>query len=147
VAVLFFVLMAMHGLAPVRDHAANATAIASAALSAPPLFRDDATRMRTAALMTAVAFRESSFRNDAVGDHGRALCMFQLWDTSRDVLTDPELCARIALQRMRESMRACGLDNALGIYAAGPHGCASPHAKRISRDRMAIAYRLAKAPR
>ncbi|HXG69945.1 MAG TPA: hypothetical protein VNJ04_04950 [Gemmatimonadaceae bacterium] len=143
-AVLFFILAAMQSLAPGRDHAENATAIATVVLSEPALFRDDESRMRTAAFMVSVAFRESSLRNGAIGDHGNARCMFQLWNAPSGVLTDPELCARIALVRMRESARACGKDNMLGLYAVGPKGCSSEHAKRISRDRRALAERLAK---
>jgi hypothetical protein len=143
-AILFFIFAAMFTLAPGRDHSELGTAIAKVVLEEPPLFKGDESRIRTASLMTAIAFRESSFRNAAIGDHGHALCAFQLWDTPRDVLTDPELCTRIALQRMRQSIRACGLDNALGIYAAGPEGCSSPHAKRISNDRMSIAMKLSK---
>lgn len=143
-SVLFAVLAWMATLAPGRDHIANATAIASVVLAEPPLFKGDDDRIKTAAFMVAVGFREGSLRNDVIGDHGHALCMFQLWNTSRDVLTDPELCARIAMQRMRESIRACGVENALGIYAVGPKGCVSDHAKRISADRMFIARRLAK---
>lgn len=141
---IFTILAWMNLLAPGRQHGEMATAIASVIIEDAPLFRDDESKLRTAAFVVAVGFRESSLRNDAIGDHGRALCMFQLWDTSRDVLTNPELCARIAMQRMRESIRACGTGNELGLYAVGPKGCASEHAKRISRDRMGIARRLAK---
>jgi hypothetical protein len=144
VLIIFFLLAAMAALAPGRDHAVNATAIANVILAEPPLFKDDESKLRTAAFVTAVAFRESSLRNDAIGDHGHALCMFQLWAAPRTVLTDPELCARIAMQRLRESMLACGAGNELGIYAAGPKGCSSAHAKRISADRMHMAHRLAK---
>jgi hypothetical protein len=144
VTLLFAVWLWCATLAPTRSHIEMATAITAAALEAPPLFRDDPERIRTAALMVAVAFRESSLRNDAIGDHGRALCAFQLWDTPRSVLTDPEQCARIALARLRESIHACGAGNELGIYAAGPRGCVSEHAKRISADRMHIAKKLAK---
>lgn len=142
--VLFAVMVWMSSLAPSREHVAMATAIASVVLDEPPLFRDDASRLKTAALMVSVAYREGSFKADAIGDHGHALCTFQLWNTSRDVLEDQELCARIAMARLRESIRACGAGNELGIYAAGPLGCSSETAKRISRDRMAIAHRLAK---
>ncbi len=142
--IIFFLLAAMASLAPGRDHGVNATAIATVLLAEPPLFKDDESKLRTAAFVVAVGFRESSLRNDAIGDHGNALCMFQLWAAPRTVLTDPELCARIALDRMRESIRACGAGNELGLYAVGPKGCSSEHAKRISRDRMQVARKLAK---
>ena len=146
-SVWFFVFYAMQSLAPGRDHAEAATAVTRAVLADEPLFRGDTDRLKTAALMVSVAFRESSLRNDAVGDHGRARCLFQLWDAPRDVSTDPELCARIAMGRLRESMRACGPENLLGIYASGPGGCTNRTAKRISADRMWMARKLAKEVR
>ncbi len=142
---LFFILEAMRSLAPARDHGAVATAIAQVIDAERPLFADDDSKLRTAAFLVAVAFRESSLRPDAIGDHGRARCLFQLWDAPADVLTDPVLCTTIALGRMRDSMRACGAANLLGLYAAGPKGCSSEHAKRISRDRLHLAGRLGKA--
>lgn len=137
-----WVLAAMTSLAPGRDHTALADAIVTVAEERAPLFVGDADRQRTAALMVAVAFRESSFRNDAIGDKGRARCAFQLWAAPREVLTDPLLCTRIAHERLAESMTICGSKNPLGIYAAGPKGCKSEKAKRISRDRIALAKRL-----
>jgi hypothetical protein len=141
---LFVILNWMSVLAPGRQHIELATAVAEVLHEEAPLFTDDESRVKTASYLVSVAYRESSLRNSAVGDHGRALCMFQLWHTTRDVLTDPKLCTRIALTRLRESIRACGLDNALGLYAAGPGGCTSKLAKRISNDRMWMAKRLAK---
>lgn len=142
VKLIFFVLLAMRSLAPGRDHSESATAITRVLLEERPLFANDEDRLRTAALVVAIAFRESSFRNDAVGDHGRARCLFQLWNAPIEVLTDVELCTRIGLARMRESIAACGMSNALGIYAAGPNGCSSNAAKRISTDRLWLAKRL-----
>lgn len=135
----------MNSLAPGRDHMENALAITRVVLEEPPLFRDDESKMKTGAYLVAVAFRESSLKNDAVGDNGRARCLFQLWATSDAVRTDPELCARIALTRLRESARICGASNMLGIYASGPKGCSSETAKRISRDRLALSSKLAKS--
>ena len=142
-ALAVFVSMAMAVLAPQRDTTDLAMAITTVVESEPPLFAHDESRVKTASLVVAVAFRESSFRNDAVGDHGRARCAFQLWDTSDEVLSDPEMCTRIAMSRLRESLQACGPRNMLGIYAAGPRGCVSEHAKRISADRLWLARRIA----
>lgn len=141
-APLAFALAAMGMLVPRVDHTTLAMSIAGVVESEEPLFRDDADKLRTTSFLVAVAFRESSFRLDAVGDGGRALCAFQLWAAPRAVLSDAVLCTRIAFERLRESIRACGPSNLLGIYAAGPHGCSMPVAKRISRDRQAIAARL-----
>lgn len=137
-----FVLGAMLSLAPGRDHDELAAAVALVAETRPALFADDRDRRKTAALLVAVAFRESSLRLDAVGDGGRARCAFQLWSAPREVLTDAVLCTQIAHDRLRESFKVCGPDNLLGLYAAGPRGCALPKARRISADRLALARRL-----
>lgn len=136
-----WILAAMTSLAPGRDHTALADAIATVA-EERPLFRDDTDRIKTASFMVAVAFRESSFKVDAIGDKGRARCAFQLWAAPKAVLTDPLLCTRIASERLEESMRICGPKNPLGIYASGPKGCKSEKARRISNDRVALAKRL-----
>jgi hypothetical protein len=144
VSLLFAILAWMTSLVPGSDHTPTATSIARVILEEPPLFKGDESRVKTAAYMVSVAFRESALNNGAVGDHGHARCMFQLWNTPGRVLTDPELCTRIAMQRIRESMKACGPGNELGVYLVGPKGCESELAKRRSRDRMLIANRLAK---
>jgi len=138
-ALLFFVLAAMNSLVPGKDHSANATAIASVLLSEPSLFRDDESRMKTAALVVAIAFRESAFKNDArssTNDH----CMMQV-NRRPELADDPEACIRVGLAMLRESMRICPA-HPLAFYASGPGGCDNARAQRISRDRMAIAKRL-----
>ncbi len=140
VIVLFFVLNAMLGLAPGRDHATNATAMARVVLSEPPLFKGDESRLKTAALIVAIAFRESSFRND-VTSKTHDSCLMQV-NRRPELATDPEECVRVAMTMLRESMRMCR--EPLAFYAEGPRGCDSERAKRISRDRMGIAARLAR---
>lgn len=135
-ALLFFILTAMARLSPGATHAAEATAIAQAVLESPPLFRDDEERVRTAALVVAIAFRESSFRND-VTSRTHDSCMMQV-NRRPDLASDPAECVRVALSMLRESMRACPA-YPLAVYAEGPRGCRSPRAQRISRDRMAVA--------
>jgi hypothetical protein len=143
VKIIICILVWMYGLAPGRHHEDQAAAIARVVLAEPPLFPDDEDRVKTASLLVSIAFNESSFHNDAIGDQGRALCMFQLWHTSRDVLLDPELCTRIALDRLRASFRRCK-DNQLGIYAGGPRGCMNSRTKRITRHRFWLANKLVK---
>ena len=61
-------------LAPARQHDVRdplAEAIASRSEVEAPLFKGDDDRRRTAALLVAIAFRESSLHADAVGDHSR----------------------------------------------------------------------------
>lgn len=142
--ILYFVLACMGLLAPGRDHLANAQAITTVVLDERPLFKDDDSRIRTAALVVAVAFRESSLRNDvksATDDY----CMMQV--TKRpDLALDPELCVRVAMAMLRTSMRLCP-EFPIAVYAEGPFGCGSGRAQRISRDRMAIAARLVREVR
>lgn len=142
-----FVLTAMTSLAPGRDHHVLANAIASLVSLELPLFANDASKLRTAALLTAIAFRESSLRLDAVGDSGQSLCAFQIGRTSGGtdaMLTDASLCVGAGFAILRTSMRLCPA-YPVAWYAAGgdaTRACASPAAQRISRDRMALAARL-----
>jgi hypothetical protein len=142
-------------LAPAREHGRLAGAIAEQVEAAPPLFKGDDDKRRTSALLVAIAFRESSLRADAVGDHrgGKptSFCAFQInlpWGaktaegwTGEDLITDPGKCVAAAMSMLRISMRVCPAFP-LAWYAAGPIGCANERAARISRDRMAIAARL-----
>ncbi len=142
-ALLFFVLAAMASLAPGRDHAEAGTAIARVVLAEPPLFRDDESRRKTAALVVAIGFRESSLRNDVkskTDDH----CMMQV-NRRPDLALDVEKCVRVALAMLRESMRMCP-EHPIAFYASGPGACSNARAQRISRDRMALAKRLAVLP-
>lgn len=137
-----FVAAAMAVLSPNADTLPLADAITSVVESHEPLFKGDTDKTRTASYLIAVAWRESAFRVDAIGDHGRARCAFQLWAAPKAVLSDPLLCTSIAFDRLAESMRICGPSNPLGIYAVGPKGCRSRTAKRISADRMRLAEEL-----
>lgn len=146
-----WILAAMLLLAPGRDHTALANAIAARIEAERPLFESDENRKRSAAFLTAIAFRESSFRNDAIGDHGSSHCAFQVhlpngqktaegW-TGADLREDPSKCVTVAMRILRDSMRWCPAFP-LAIYASGPKGCRDERAQRISRDRLAVAARL-----
>ncbi len=139
-SILFFVLASMSSLAPGRDHMANALAISTVVLEEPPLFRGDDDRRRTAALVVAIAFRESSFRND-VKSATNDSCMMQI-NRRPDLAEDPAACVRVAMTMLRESFRMCP-EHPIAFYASGPGACSNVRAQRISRDRMAIAKRLA----
>lgn len=116
-------------LAPGRDHSALAWAIAGEAVD-----------IEEAATFTAVAFRESSFRNDAIGDGGRSVCAMQVLHGSRALLEDPHACVRRGAKMLRASRR---IDPAhpIAAYARGPRWH-SLEAQRISNDRMALAQSL-----
>lgn len=139
-----FVFAAMTLLAPGRDHSELGDAITRAVDSTAPLFVDDAGKRKTAALVVAVAFRESSLRLDTVGDRGRSFCAMQIHETSggtKALLFDADACVRRGLAMLRASGAGCTA-HPVALYAAGPGGCASPRAQRISGDRMALARRL-----
>ncbi len=129
---LFAITLAwMTWLAPGRDVGALAWAVAI-----------NASSETEAAIMTAVAFRESSLRNDVTGDGGRSVCAFQIFNGSKALLEDPIECARVGVRMLRESRRM-DPTSPLSFYARGPR-YKSDEAKRISMDRMALAARLMK---
>lgn len=139
-----FVMSAMQLLSPNRDHSELAGAIDRRVAEEAPLFVDDTDKRKTKAYLVAVAFRESSLRLDAVGDHGQSMCAFQIGVTSggtRAMLTDADLCVGAAFRMLRTSMRLCPAFP-LAWYAAGgdaAKACANVKAQRLSRDRMALA--------
>jgi len=152
---LAWVLAASTTLAPSRTHDTLAGAIASRVEVENPLFKGDADRLKTASLLVAMAFRESSLKHDAVGDMRRgkptSFCAFQIhlpagsktnegW-TGDDLIEDPDKCVTVALRMLRDSMRVCPA-HPIAFYAEGPAGCTSTRAQAISRDRLAIAQRL-----
>ena len=122
-------------LAPSREHGRLAEAIASRVEAAPPLFKGDDDRRRTSALLVAIAFRESSLRADAVGDHrgGKptSFCAFQInlpWGaktaegwTGEDLIADPAKCVAAAMTMLRISMRVCPAF-AARVVRGGSHG-------------------------
>ncbi len=119
----------MNLLAPGRDHGHLAWAVAV-----------NSSNETEAAVLTAVAFRESSLRNDAVGDGGRSVCALQILGGSRALLEDPIACVTRGAAMLRDSRRTDPA-NPVAAYARGSR-YRSEEARRISRDRMAIARRL-----
>ena len=143
-AILFWILFAMNTLAPGRSHIVNATAMASVVLDEQPLFKGDSTRVKTAAFLVAIAFRESSLRNDVhskTNDH----CLMQI-NRRPDLAEDPVMCVRVGVMMIRESMRMCP-DHPLAFYVSGPGGCTNERSQRINNDRLALAKRLVTSTR
>lgn len=99
-----------------------------------PLFAGPEGKQRTLALMTSIAFFESSFRLDATGDHGRSTCWFQIMGGGAALRSDAMACAQRGYAFLRASLRACGTGDELGLYAAGK--CGTTTGKRISRHRL-----------
>lgn len=90
-----------------RDDDARAASVEIARVvteATRPLFK---TRELDAAILLTTAFAEARFVHDAIGDGGGALCMFQLHDAPRSVLTDVAECTRIGYERVRLSVRMC----------------------------------------
>lgn len=125
------ILIWMNLLAPGRHHEQLAWAIAV-----------NATSEMEAAVFTAVAFRESSLKVDAVGDGGHSVCAMQIYDGPKSLLEDPIACVARGAAMLRESRRI-DPQNPISFYARGPR-FKSEEARRISRDRMRIATDLIK---
>ncbi len=124
---------------PLARHRCLAEAIARVAEESDPLFGDEDRRF-TAALLVAVAFRESSLTNDIADDTG-AVCAFQIQGGSPALRKDPLACARRAMAMLRESAEKDPA-HPVAFYARGPR-YQSPEARRISRDRVDLALLLA----
>lgn len=148
---LAFVLAAMNVVAPDVDHSELASAIAHV-VDAQSYAHDERSKLQTAALVVAVAFREGSLRAHVEGDRderGRphSFCTMQIHDRSGGTPAlndDLELCVSTGLRILRASMRSCPA-HPVAIYAEGPQGCSSRRAQRISADRVALAQWLAAA--
>jgi transglycosylase-like protein with SLT domain len=124
----------------------TATAIAEAAEESA-LFAGEQGPAQTAALLVALAYYESSFRPDAVGDKGASVGLYQisranLTVPSSWVMTDARLATREALRLIRISQQVCRgrpLPEMLGWYASGGAGCRGAKASRL---RMGLANHL-----
>lgn len=122
--------------APRRDFPLFITTLATVTNTEAPLFQNDESKVKTAAFMVAVGFRESTFDIHAVSKTGD-YCWFQI-NGRKDLAEKPEECVRTAFTMMRESFRMCP-DFPLAFYAEGPGGCKSERAQRISVDRLNLA--------
>lgn len=107
--------------------------------------------------LAAIAYRESTYRLDAVGDHGSSFCAFQIHlprgartrDGFRgpDLLEDAHACTREALRQLRASLRVCKAlpeSERMALYARG--SCASERGRKLSRDRWWVAQKAKVTP-
>ena len=145
----WYVLALMASLAPsenaVYRHGRLASAIAIGLDAEAPLYSNDDSRHRTAALLVAVAYRESGLNPMATGDNGRSFGAFQNHASSGGspvLLEDTEQSVRRALSMLRQSIRI-DRANPVSWYARGPR-YQSEEARRISRDRVRLAEKLAR---
>lgn len=123
------ILTWMHALAPGRDVDALAWAVAV-----------NVSGETEAAIVTAMAFRESSLINNVTGDGGHSVCAMQIYDGPKSFLDDPIACVARGVAMLRESRRM-DPKNPIAFYARGPK-FKGLEAQRISRDRMALAKTL-----
>lgn len=124
---------------PIARHGAFATAVVEEIVETGPLFRDDASGARSAALLVAIGYRESTLTNDVssrTNDH----CAMQV-NGKPELRDDVRECVRVGVRMLRESMRACR-DYPVAFYASGPGACTNERAIRISNDRMGLAKRI-----
>lgn len=153
-------IFAISRVAPSRENVqALAASIAKVAGEERPLFADDEDRKKTAALLVAVSYRESTWTPGIIGDctkdkagkipvdckvdstYPHSFCAFQIHDTSGggpELLTDIDACVRKGIAMLRTSMTVCRA-HPIAWYAEGPKGCTSERAQRISKDRMTLA--------
>ena len=102
--------------------------------------------------LAAIAFRESTYRLDAIGDHGTSFCAYQIHlprgartrdgFSGPDLLTDVHACTREALRQLRASLHVCKRlpeSERMALYARG--SCDSVSGRRLSRDRWAQAQK------
>ena len=115
-----------------------ARAIAGVVESQPPLFHGKGGKDRTAALLVAIAWRESAFRLGAIGDHGASKCAMQIMGGSDDLLTNAAECVGQAYAQLAWSVRYCP-DSPVAGYAGGPGACLREKPRKISADRMQLA--------
>lgn len=150
---LALTLAMMTSLAPGRDHDVLARAIVSHVESDPRLFANDDDGLRSSGLYVALLFRESSLRNDAVGDGGRSHCAGQVylpndaktregW-SGADLRGDADKCLTVVSRMLRASIGACWafpVETRLSVYARGR--CDSAEGQRLSRDRIQLGDKL-----
>lgn len=131
---------------PIHRHGQLATAITLALQSHGSFFKNDDSLVRSAAVMVAVAFRESGFDALAVGDSGQSFGAFQQHrSVGGNLEAGPEVQAASAHRLIRSSI-TIDRDHPLAVYARGP-AYRSVEAQRLSNDRMSLARGLAKLER
>lgn len=88
-----------------------------------------------AARLVATAWHEARLIPDKVGDHGKALCVFQLQHAPRQVLRDLRLCTELAAARLRASV-AANPAHPFAVYLSGDPARAwhkSDYRERVAR--------------
>jgi hypothetical protein len=133
-------MLVLQPQAPWSDtYSSTASAIDQAVQEEPALFSNDAEgRARTAALLVALAWAESTFKPNAVGRRG-VRGLYQVG--GRGDLSDPLKASRVALELIRDSFRLCGgrpVSERLAVYAAGGTSCKDPGTEALKKSRFRV---------
>lgn len=147
------VMGALYKLEPYSPHVPQFAEISEAITQAAnhdPLFPEDKDGCRkTAAILVAVAWFESRFHPNAVGDNGRSFGLFQIQPPTgkvpSNVLLNPRTSAYIAVDLIRQSFTACAkrpYEERLSWYVSS-NGCPThPVIVKKSMDRLLMATRI-----
>jgi hypothetical protein len=133
-------MLVLQPQAPWSDtYPATASAIDQAVQEQPSLFPADADgRAKTAAVLVALAWAESTFNPKATSRSG-VRGLFQVG--GRGDLSDPLKASRVALELVRESFRLCSarpVEERLAVYAAGGVSCKDPGAEALKKSRYRV---------
>jgi hypothetical protein len=150
------VMKMLYDLAPngphVPDYGEIANAIASAATQDPLFPWMKSGSKRTACLLVAMAFKESSFHRSVVGDQGRSFGLYQIQPPTARVsvklLTVPRDASFVAVDLFRQSFKKAAekgrpFHEGLAWYIASSDvGMRHPKVVVLSMERVALAERL-----
>jgi hypothetical protein len=130
----------------------TSTAISQAA-NDDPLFAGEDGRHKTAAVLIALAYHESRFQPNVVGDSGHSFGLFQIQPPTAKVdaslLLLPRNAAYIAIDLIRTSFSVCRSQpqqEKLSWFAAGGNGC-KIEGRKASKIRMSLADKIFKENR
>jgi len=122
----------------------NQTAQAiSDASESEPLFKGENGKEKTAVLLISLAWFESRFDPNAIGDKGKSYGLYQ--QQGMGELSDPKVATMVAIQQIKISFRVCinkPLDERLGWYTNGGPDCEKDKTK--AKHRMLKAFWLLK---
>ena len=153
-AVAEAVVMAMlYQLAPYGSHVPSYGEVAAAVTKASnedPLFPENESGSEaTATILVALAFHESSFHPNVIGDHGKSFGLYQIQPPTARVdgslLLLPLNASYVAIDLIRQSFRHCEArpwPERLSWYVAS-NGCPShPIIVKKSMERLILAQEL-----
>jgi hypothetical protein len=137
-------MMLLQPRAPwIGTYEATASAIDQAVQEEESLFPDEPDgRAKTAAILVALAWAESTFKPNAVG-YGGVRGLYQIGGHGN--LSDPLKASRVALELLRESFRLCAkrpVNERLAQFAAGGSSCKAPGEEALKKSRFRVSKGL-----